>query len=209
MAFLRWGSRQHGTGERLHGPPAWRTPPDRGARVAPTSPTTSPPPTRRGGPGRRPARRLDLGGEGGPELATQPLASPGQLGRHRGGAVLELLGRPSHRCGGLEHRVALADDTSHPLVDRKRRSTGRMWRQCRCSWIFTAARRIDSRSSKWWNTSRSDTPARWAIRRAVGWASPSSSRAISASARARRVRSPRASRPSSLLCSMIDTASRS
>ena len=149
-------------------------------------------------PGSAGRRRLELGREGGAELAAQPArgARPARPPRWGSCAVKRSAAR---RTGATAWNtsVALADDTGR----RARRpgasaSTGRMWRQWRCSWISTAARSIDSRSSKWWNTSRSDTPARSAMRRAVGWGSPSSSRPIRASARARRVRSPRATRPS-------------
>ena len=53
-----------------------------------------------------------------------------------------------------------------------------------------------SMSAKWWNTSRSDTPARAATALAVGSGSPAERRATRASATLRRVRRPRARRPS-------------
>ncbi len=53
-----------------------------------------------------------------------------------------------------------------------------------------------SMSAKWWNTSRNDTPARAATALAVGSGSPARRRATSASATLRRVRRPRARRPS-------------
>ncbi len=53
-----------------------------------------------------------------------------------------------------------------------------------------------SMSAKWWNTSRSDTPARAATALAVGSGSPERRSATSASATLRRVRRPRARRPS-------------
>src|SRR5207302_9308969 len=62
-----------------------------------------------------------------------------------------------------------------------------------------------SRSSKCWNTDRTDTPARSAMRGAVGRKSPSSTSAIEASTIDSRVRSARAVRPSMPIGEIVES----
>ena len=64
-------------------------------------------------------------------------------------------------------------------------------------------------SAKWWKTRRSETPARRATAFAVGSVSPARSNSIRASATLRRVRCPRATRPSRAGSSSATSAARS
>ena len=82
-----------------------------------------------------------------------------------------LPGMASWRAGG-----PLLDESGDPVIERSA-SMGPPERPCarRCS---VTAMCSDGRSSKCWNTERTETPARWAIRGAVGRRSPSSTSAM-------------------------------